>query len=500
MEYKEAVLLIREKLESHRKLLMEMGYADNWKELHFEEGDDPETVLINLDKLLSVNLFSNYVLEACPDSIVVTNKDGIVLRMNPAFQHTTGVDRKKALGVSVYELEKRGYFRPSVNGITLKEKKSVTIVQMGENKKETVVTGAPIFDPDGNMLGAVSNAKRLDEINKIVQYSNRDTGEKENRQEDNIPHHEMICQSSVMQDIKSMVDHVIDTDSNILLSGETGVGKGVMTKYIHNNGVRGKHKLIEINCGAIPETLLESELFGYDSGAFTGARAKGKKGLIEMADKGTILFDEINDLPLLLQVKLLHYIQNKKIVRVGGTKEIHVDARIIAASNKNLEKLVDEGLFRADLFYRLNVIPIKIPPLRERIDDIEAGARYFLKIYNQKYGKDVTLDDNILTGMKEYPWPGNMRELENYIERLVVSNKGKKKSRIMEMPDFHDDLPLLRQVTGNHGKSLKKLLEELEKEIIKQSFSKHQSSYKVAKELSISQTSAHRKIKKYVEE
>ncbi|MDD4583922.1 MAG: sigma 54-interacting transcriptional regulator, partial [Eubacteriales bacterium] len=374
MQYKLFYDQIYKKVMDYREEIQKIGFASPEAQILSCDLNDIKSLAQCVGFIIASNIDLNKIFEVCPDSVYVVDKVGNTLRANKAFEHTTGVSRINVFRENVYFLEKKGCFMPSVNGIALREKRAVSIIQMGMNGKETIVTGVPIFDHDGEIYGSVSNAKLLNEINSIIEYVGESQKKFEKIQYGNTS--KMICESEAMREIIKMVDHIIDTDSSILITGETGVGKGLLTRYIHDHSKRKEHRLVEINCGAIPETLLESELFGYESGAFTGADKRGKPGLIELADGGTILFDEVNELPLMLQVKLLHFLQNKKITRVGGTNEILVDTRIIAASNKKLEKLVLEEKFRADLYYRLNVIPIEIPPLRDRPEDLIAATEY----------------------------------------------------------------------------------------------------------------------------
>lgn len=232
---------------------------------------------------------------------------------------------------------------------------------------------------------------------------------------------EIVYRSPQMRRVLDEVSKVASAGSTVILYGESGVGKELIARAIHRMGKRKDGPFVKINCGAIPDNLLESELFGYERGAFTGANRHGKPGLIEMAHKGVLFLDEISEMPLNLQVKLLRVLQERELIRIGGTQLIHVDVQIVVASNKDLEELVEKGLFREDLFYRLYVVPITIPPLRERPADIVPLALHFLEIFNKKYGTDRRLSAETFHLLEAYPWPGNVRELQNVIERLVVT-------------------------------------------------------------------------------
>lgn len=502
MRYKGFYDRVYKKVMDYIEKIQDIGFAFPEAQIPAPKIDDVESLAKCIEFIMNSNIDLNRIFEVCPDSVYVVDKVGNTIRVNKAFEHTTGVSRVNVINDNVYNLEKKGYFMPSVNGIALREKRTVTIIQMGMNGKETIVTGVPVFDNDGELFGSVSNAKLLDEINRIIEYFGK-SQKKYERIQSEAPNR-MICESVAMRAIMEIVDHIIDIDSSVLITGETGVGKGMLTRYIHDHSKRREHRLVEINCGAIPETLLESELYGYESGAFTGADKRGKPGLIELADGGTIFFDEISELPLMLQVKLLHFLQNKKITRVGGTNEILVDARIIAASNKNLEKLVLEGKFRADLYYRLNVIPIEIPPLRERPEDLISATEYYLEKYNKKYGRHIQMKDILTEEFLNYDWPGNLRELENFTERKVVTSKVDYEVQ-KQLDDFallpttgkkEEDVKFISE--SNKASTLNEALEQLERNMILESYHRHKNSYKVAEELGISQASAHRKIKKYL--
>ncbi len=230
----------------------------------------------------------------------------------------------------------------------------------------------------------------------------------------------IIGESRAIRQIFSLIKRVSSSKSTVLITGESGTGKELIARAIHQNSPRHNQPFVAVSCGAIPENLLESELFGYMKGAFTGAVAN-KMGLFELADRGTLFLDEIGELPLLIQVKLLRVLQEKQFKRVGGTKDISVDVRIVSATNRDLQKMVSENMFREDLYYRLNVIPIHLPPLRERKEDIPLLARHFLEKYNHEIGKHFThVSDEAMERLQAYDWPGNIRELENVIERAVA--------------------------------------------------------------------------------
>ncbi|NLS44134.1 MAG: sigma 54-interacting transcriptional regulator [Firmicutes bacterium] len=308
----------------------------------------------------------------------------------------------------------------------------------------------------------------------------------------------VIAYSIEMGEVLNLAAKVAKVTTTVLIMGESGVGKEVVARFIHNASLRKAGPFITINCGAIPLNLLESELFGYEAGAFTGAKREGKPGMIEIASSGSLFLDEISSLSLDLQVKLLRVIQERRLVRVGGIRPIDVDIRIIAATNKDLVKMVEEKEFRADLFYRLNVVPLTIPPLRSRQDDIVPLIYHFMEKHNNAYGYDKTISEEARNLLTLYSWPGNVRELENLIERLVVTIEG-------DQIDV-EDLPLYvrrekkkstSKVTVKGIIPLREAVEEVEKQLIKRAKEIHGTTYKTAEALGVNQSTVVRKLKKY---
>ena len=301
----------------------------------------------------------------------------------------------------------------------------------------------------------------------------------------------IVGKSSASQDILRTISRISRFDANVLLTGESGVGKTKFAKLIHGKSKRARGPFIEI----IPENLLESEFFGYERGSFTGANKEGKIGLIELAQNGTLLLDEISELSLNMQVKILKVIQDKTITRVGGAKEIQVDFRLIAATNKNLQTLIKENLFREDLYYRLNVITINMPPLRERREDIVPMAAYFLDKFNNSYQLDKVISREVYDIFMNYSWPGNIRDLENTIERLVLTSEEDiiTKKQLPSNIEIEADL----SVKNINESKLKDAVEEVEKRLITNAYQRYKTTIGVAEALGISQPTAVRKIQKF---
>jgi len=295
-----------------------------------------------------------------------------------------------------------------------------------------------------------------------------------------------------MKQVVNLVHKIAKVDSTVLLLGETGVGKSIIARAIHQLSNRREKIFNEINCAALPETLIEAELFGFEGKSFTGAPNEKRKGLIETTNGGTLFLDEIGELPIHLQGKLLHVIQDKVIRPIGSTQALPVNIRIIAATNNDLEKKIKEGKFREDLYYRLSVVPVTIPPLRERKEDIIPLTNFFLQKYNRLYEKNINLSPKVLSVFLDYNWHGNIRELENLIERLIIT-ADRDEIITRDLP------PKLKESNNNFiGNSLDEIVQEVEKRVITEIYQKHKSSYMVAKELGISQSTAIRKIKKYL--
>ena len=441
------------------------------------------------------------IINYSSDSIYVTDGEGNTILVNEAFENMSGIRREDVIGKNVCELEDEAVFTPSVTSLVLRESRKITIIQELRNGTKVIATGVPIFDEDGNLYRIVSNSKSLGEIhflNEYIKMEKPDCGGPCLRSDDIIRN--VIYTSEKIDNILELIRDIAPLDTTVLLTGESGVGKSLFARIIHELSARKNFRFVQINCGAIPEGLLESELFGYEGGAFSGARKEGKKGLLEIAQGGTIFLDEIGELPVNLQVKLLHAIQNREITRVGGIEPVKIDARIISATNKNLEEEVREGRFRIDLYYRLNIVPVLIPPLRQRKSDIIPLAQYFLQCLNRRYNRNVFFSSKAFDELLSYSWPGNIRELENVIERLVVTSRGeivKTTSGVIS----HDEgsCSSEQNIVVNDMIPLRQAREELEKQLVRLAYEEGGSSYKVAEILDISQASAHRKIQKYID-
>lgn len=366
------------------------------------------------------------IIEHSFDGIFITDKNANVLRINHAYEDITGLKSEEVLGKNMADLVKGKLISQSGSLIVARTKKPVTLQQRFKSGKEALVTSSPIFDKNGTLIMIVTNVRDLTEIYNLKEIVQEKTDAME-RLRLELAHiqnpeseQEVIAKDETTLAAILLANRVAPMDTTVILLGETGVGKEVMARYIYQHSHRVKNSFIKVNCGAIPESLIESELFGYESGAFTGANRSGKIGLFELANKGTLFLDEIGELPKDMQVKLLQALQEQEIMRIGGTKPIKINVRVIAATNRNLEEMVKKSEFREDLYYRLTVFPISIPPLRLRKKDITPLALSFLTKLNQKYSFKKYFSDISIQLLNEYNWPGNIRELKNIVERAII--------------------------------------------------------------------------------
>ncbi|MFC4770286.1 sigma 54-interacting transcriptional regulator [Effusibacillus consociatus] len=441
------------------------------------------------------------------DAIYIVDQNGITLKTNDAIERLTGIPKEYYIGKDLRYLEKRGVVQKSVSFEVMKQKKPVTVIQENALGRAILITGSPVFNEQGEVIRVVTNLRDITELNRLRE-------ELSQLRKFHFGEDPVIVVSNSMEKVMELALRVADTDTTVLLLGESGVGKEVVARMIHRNSGRyEKGAFIKVNCGAIPPELLESELFGYESGAFTGAKKEGKPGMFELAHEGTLFLDEIGEMPLHLQVKLLRVLQEQEFHRVGGVKPIKVNARIIAATNRDLKKMVSEGAFREDLYYRLYVVPIEIPPLRKRKEDILPLIEFYLDKFNRKYRSDKTLTTDTLTILQQYEWPGNIRELANLIERLLVINPSHE-IRPEHLPDLSigSTLPVDREAVEQSVEAktaqavpldqvenggLQAAVEQFEREILASAYEQYGSSYEVAKALNISQSTAIRKAYKY---
>ena len=461
-----------------------------------DDDPDPEKIYSALLRISKERDLFLTALDNAVDSFHLADGKGNILFVNKTFERRTNISKDEVIGKNCADMP----YKPSGVLIAIKEKRRLSFMQSGPGGM-AISTAMPVFDEDGEVRLCVSNSRFVDEIELMRNYYMTHRG---NDAIISAPAGTktpaLHSEDEAMQNLYDFAKQIAAADSGVLITGETGTGKSMLARYIHENSPRFKKKFVELNCAAIPESLIESELFGYETGAFTGAQKGGKPGLFEVADGGTLFLDEIGDMPLQLQPKLLHALQNKTITRVGGTREIPVNVRIVTATNKNLENLVNDSLFREDLYYRINIVPVNIPPLRKRKSDITPLINSFVDRFNKQYNQSAAIDEGAMKLLNLYKWPGNIRELENMIERLLVTNK----SGIITEWDLPNNIRIMTNVSDEKSISVNRLmplkdaLETVEGELVRMAFSDGASTYDVARKLKISQSGASRKYLKYV--
>lgn len=455
---------------------------------------------INLNGLFDIlNPENNLVLA---DDMMLSDAEGVILWVSENYEKNFGFAHGSIVGKSAFDLEQDGTFDPCITAEVLRQKKKITTTQTINRVHKNVMTvGIPLFDKAGALKYAVCfNTVSMEQINVIQQnYRNLQNSLQQYTQEIaelriRATSTSIVVKSAAMQRLWTLIQNTANTKANILITGETGVGKSAIAKAIHNMSSRANGPFIEVNCAVLHENLIESELFGYEKGAFTGAASGGKIGKIELANHGTLFLDEIGELPHHIQSKLLQLIQEKTIERLSGTRRIELDFRLLVATNRNLEEEVQRGLFRSDLFYRLNVIRIHIPPLRQRPEDILPLAHQFLERFCGEYGKQLALSPRFVAFLEQYPWPGNVRQLENLMERLVITAQDPILDVTALPVEFTGGDTPLPAPTG----TLAERMVAFEGQIIRDSYRRCGTTVAVAKELGISQATAARKIAKYV--
>lgn len=457
----------------------------------------------------------NEMFNKLDDGIYITDEEGTTIFVNDAFINLSGLSREQVIGKTVYDLRNYDILPNSCCAKVIETNGPVTTINNYYKGQRCLVSGSPIYDENGKLSKTIAIIRDVTELEILMK-----TVAKEgslfikSRNDYNIKPSdlnkdaEIVVYNEKMKKIYDKAKKIAQVDSTILILGETGVGKDFIATNIYkmySGSNRGK--FIKINCGAVPEHLLESEFFGYEEGAFTGANKGGKKGLFEEASGGVLYLDEIGDMPYTLQVKLLSALNDKMFYRIGGVRPVEFSARVIAATNVELKKLVDEKKFRADLYYRLNVVRFVIPPLRHRKEDIIPLAQQFVEHYNNKYGKNCYFSADCLESFLMYQWPGNIREMKNLIERMVLMNddsqinseffrenlmQNESNINIQENPSLFNNMN-----TVNYNKTLKEQLDEYEKEIIEKTLIISKNMKEASKTLGIDLSTLVRKKQKY---
>lgn len=433
------------------------------------------------------------------NGVSIVDLHGNLLSVNRTYEYHTGLYKEEIVGKNMQDLVNNGVYDHSISLEVIKTCNTIiSTQQVFKTGKRVLVVGIPIVDERGQIVRIINAINEICNITEdLTKFKNNIFNnlnfyfdhESFNSTHDLFDY--LVINSKSMKDVVELAYRVARFEPPVLILGETGVGKDLISKFIHYFSERKNRPFIKVNCGAIPETLLEAELFGYEPGAFTGANRIGKPGLVEIAEGGTLMLDEIGEMPLSLQVKLLHLIQERRFARISGTKQKHANIRILAATNKDLEAMVAEKKFREDLYYRLNVVPITVPPLRERREDILSLAFVFLLHFNKKYGLNKKYSSTVLEKFLRYDWPGNVRQLENVIHRLVITTEH----------DWIADVDLQvceekQHLDVSECTSLKDAVERLEEELIDKALKKYRDPEKAAQSLGIHRTTLIRKKRK----
>lgn len=478
------------------------GLRDVRESLEQSGGEAALERLSRLEEEVRGSLDFRQVVDSLLDGVYITDRDTVTQYVNPAYCKHMGITPQEVLGRRVTELAREGeLFQRTVSDDVVKTGRNVTgtgILQSERGRSiPTYVTGVPIFDPDGRvknvavsvfdtdaLMYRVTEFRKTVHLEQAVKILDQDSG-----YESSV----MVGDAPAIREIRRTIARAAPTDVTILITGESGVGKEVIADRIYYASDRQGKPFVKVNCTAIPANLLESELFGYEKGAFTGALNQGKAGLFELANSGTILLDEIGDLPYELQTKLLRVLQQKEIMRLGSTKPISLDVRVIAATNADLKKKMMEGSFREDLYYRLSTIPIYVPPLRERPEDILKLVKHYFFEYCTKHAHTIAVPDETLAVFQSYSWPGNVRELQNVIEYMVICCEG----NVLQPTVLADYLGVDSQGINVHPASLRSALEDYEKSLILRALEECGGVRRAAAALGVDASTISRKAKKY---
>lgn len=453
------------------------------------------------------HMLADYVEQLCDtfrDAICVTDREGIVTLVNKRHAELTGIPREKMMGSRIQDMVQNGIFDVVLNPRIVETGQKVSSVQNLYNGRTLLLDGHPVKDAGGRVAYVVTVIR---DITALTELREEITAQRElletfqNLSSEGVTGNQYprVVQSPVMQRLYAEASAIAETDATVLLLGETGVGKDVVARHIHRNSLRADAPFIKVDCGSIPENLIETELFGYVPGSFSGASKHGKAGLVEAASTGTLFLDEIGELPMTMQSRLLRVLQDWEVLRVGATVPKKVDVRVVAATNKELEREVARGTFRSDLYYRLKVAVLNIPPLRSRRVDILPLAQSFLTFYGKKYRKSVNLSDDAKQVLQNHTWPGNVRELENLVQGLVVTCKhglvgvrdlaGIRPLPPCESGEGHYALPSIE------GRSLKSIMKEVENAVIEKGMQRYGSISELSRRFQMDRSTIFRKVK-----
>ena len=446
------------------------------------------------------------IIDSSSDGLFVCDADGNVIRVNPASEKIHQKPAAEMVGHNMRELMSGGFIDRSAALEASQQKKSVSLLQNMPGGGKLISIGTPVFDQTGELIRVVVSERDITEIDTLQRELENQAAIKDQfrhqileMQQAEHESRNVIARSPDMIKAIQQAMKVATAASSVLILGESGVGKGVIADLIHRNSDRRDRPLIKINCGSIPETLIEAELFGYEKGAFTGASVSGKPGQFELANEGILFLDEIAELPLSAQVKLLRFLEDGCITRLGGTEERKVDVRILAATHRDLEAMVESGAFRLDLYYRLNVIPIYIPSLRERRDCLVPLIRHYIDHFSSVANTPKRLTREAIDALSVYSYPGNVRELMNICERLVVMSE----TEVVDLSDLPVQVARRMEVDSVEGDiwpdsiSLQKAVETVERKLLTRASERYRNQAEIAEALGVNQSTIARKLRRY---
>ena len=445
------------------------------------------------------------IIDSSSDGLFVCDAAANLISMNPASERIHKIPATEIVGRNMRELIASGFIDRSAALEASQKKTRISLLQNKDGRK-LISIASPVFDNQGELIRIVVSERDITEIDSLQRELEEQEAIRDQfrdqmlaMQRAELEAQQIIARSPAMVRALQQSLKVARAGSSVLILGESGVGKGLIADLIHKNSKRAEQPLIKINCGAIPESLIEAELFGYEKGAFTGAQNSGKPGHFELADGGTLFLDEIAELPLSSQVKLLRFLEDGRITRLGGTDSKKLDVRVLAATHRDLEKMVEQRLFRLDLYYRLNVIPISVPAVRERHDCIIPLIRHYIDKFSKQVGGKKRLTRAALDALAGYAYPGNVRELMNLCERLVVMSD----TDLIDLPDLPAQVhrssasPDFSELDWPEGVNLQQALDQVEKSLLSKAKERCKSQMEVATALGVNQSTIARKLKKH---
>ncbi len=493
------------KFHNRTLIIKNISFSVNVYKLNISNND--LAFLYIFDQTSMTSSVLDEVIENISEKVAIYDGNGVFLKGNKEVEKLVGRKLDSYVGQKVQSvINKLGIYN-AVTPEAIKQKKMVEQKVAFSNGTVIHCKTTPIFNSGNELIKVIEAAKDVTDIVNLreelreVEIVKNEYLKKLNKLQKMNHTKKIIFASTQIEDVLYLASRVANTDSSVFITGESGVGKEEIAKYIHQNSMRSEMPFVAINCAAIPSELLESELFGYEEGAFSGAKKGGKKGLFEIANSGTIFLDEIGELPLKMQGKLLRVIQENNIKRLGGNDLIPIDIRYICATNLTKSQLKNEKFFRQDLYYRLSIVPICVPPLKDRKDDILPLINHFLTQFNQKYNRKVKINSEAMIKLYNYPWPGNVRELKNVVERIVIlAKKNEIETKDLEIILHLEDQFKLEntntEIQVNELMPLAKAYRIVDQQLISRAIFEHGTIVNAAKALNVNPSTIHRKLKR----